>query len=272
MGFFKNRAKNKVSSLEANIWLDRARSWIPFGFQFQHSYLHCDACPSSSLVTDWMHGGLKVWVDPTADGARQQSSLTQDNAVYFFQHLNDYYYTRGSVEDHLFRQMPIERLESIFLTSTPHEAKAAEAIADLLEGLTAAPTAGEDTSLAARPELELEQLRLVSEGLLAFPRGPGLVVGYQEQQCESKHTHKSLTIYPSALGRQMGELVALKSMAMHIYKCENKWYASLPESTVHIEIWETTEQFGDEFVNLMAWETVENMIEFWKGRETPDEA
>ena len=256
LGFFKNRAIN----YEHKIWLDRARSWIPFGFQVQPATLPCDEC-SLPGFTKAGHGGLKVWVDPSADGARQQSSLTQDNALYFYQHLNDYYYSRRAGEG----------VESTFLTSTPHEAKAAEAIADLLEGLTAAPTPVEDDPIAARLELELEQLRLVSKGLLTFPAGPGLVVGYEEQQCESKHTHKSLVIYPSALGRQMGELVALKSMAMHIYKCENKWYASLPESTVHIEIWETTEQFGDEFVNLMAWETVENMVEFWKGRETPDE-
>ena len=264
---------NKVARLEQKIWLDRARSWIPFGFQVEaHNFL-CSACRPIFSIGE--HGGLKVWADPTADGARQQGSLTQDNAVYFYQHLNDYYYTRGSSDDYFYRQMPIERLERTLLISTPHEAKAAEAIVDLLEGLTAAPTPGKYTSLAARLELELEQLRLVSKGFLTHTTGQGhtqgFVAWYKEQQCESKHTHKSIAIYPRALERQMGDDVALKSMAMHIYKCENTWYASLPESTVHIELWETTEQFGNEFVNLMAWETVENMIEFWKGRETPDE-
>ena len=252
LGFFKNRAIN----YEHKIWLDRARSWIPFGFQVQLATLPCDEC-SLPGFTKAGHGGLKVWVDPTADGARQQSSLTQDNALYFYQHLNDYYYSRRAGEG----------VESTFLTSTPHEAKAAEAIAALLEGLTAAPTAGEGTSFAARLDLEREHLHSLSEHIMLHR--PGLAHVIKSHQCESKESHEALLIYPPEFEKlnfgegRLLQIPDVNTLALHIYECQNEWYVTNASGSIHSKMsW--FRQGGLLALTLALFEPIDTMKESWR--------
>ena len=250
----------KLIDIEHSIWLDRVPSWIPYGFQAQLATLPCDVC-SVSGFTKAGHGGIKVWQNPTGDVPGPHRSLTQENALYFYQHLNDYYSARRAGEG----------VESAFLTSTPREEVAAKVVAEFLRNqlVTAAP--GEPALPSSKG---LENLAFISKELMSLR--PGLTHLIEKHECESKHRHDALVVYPPALEKlkfgtgSLAEVPDHKSLALFVYECGNNWYVSNSALTVHNKFSELVEPSWIKFVPFELSEIVGDVEEVWASVVSPN--